>query len=113
MGLPLICNGRSLGVFLVTRREEGSLMNRPSRCSSASPRISPLVLENFERAGERARPMRRRAIVADVRRVERHQRSNHARRSRTEPFELVSEAAVVGGTSPSTAIVLSGPAPNI
>jgi diguanylate cyclase (GGDEF)-like protein len=110
MGLPLICNGRSVGVFLVTRREAGSLdVQTVSLFERIAANIS-FALENFERAGEKARADAQKERLSRM--FAALSATNEAimrARSRTELFELVSEAAVVGGNFTSTAIVLERP----
>jgi len=96
MGLPLICNGRSVGVFLVTRREAGSLdVQTVSLFERIAANIS-FALENFERAGEKARADAQKERLSRM--FAALSATNEAimrARSRTELFELVSEAAVV------------------
>ena len=90
MGLPLICNGRSVGVFLVTRREAGSL---DGQIVSLFERIAANIsfaLENFERAGEKARADAQKERLSRM--FAALSATNEAimrARSRTELFELV------------------------
>ena len=68
MGLPLICNGRSVGVFLVTRREAGSLDEQTVSLFERIAANISFALENFERAGEKGQGRcAEGAVVADVR----------------------------------------------
>ena len=110
MGLPLICNGRSVGVFLVTRREAGSLDEQTVSLFERIAANISFALENFERAGEKARADAQKERLSRM--FAALSATNEAimrARSRTELFELVSEAAVVGGNFTSTAIVLERP----
>jgi diguanylate cyclase (GGDEF)-like protein len=110
MGLPLVCNGRSVGVFLVTRREAGSLDEQAVSLFERIAANISFALENFERAGEKARADAQKERLSRM--FAALSATNEAimrARSRTELFELVSEAAVVGGNFTSTAIVLERP----
>jgi GAF domain-containing protein len=108
--VPLMCNGRSVGVFLVTRHEAGSL-NRQiiSLLERMSANVS-FALDNFDhevarKSGERA--MRRLnqmfgAISA----------TNEAiLRAKTEQelYQLVCDAAVHSGNSIATVVLLVEP----
>ena len=110
MGLPLICNGRSVGVVLVTRREAGSLDEQAVSLFERIAANISFALENFERAREKARADAQKERLSRM--FAALSATNEAimrARSRTELFELVSEAAVVGGNFTSTAIVLERP----
>lgn len=108
--LPLTCNGRSVGVFLVTRREPGSL-NRQiiAMLRRVSANVS-FALDNFDHEGARKdgeRAMRRLnrmfgAISA----------TNEAiLRAKTEQelYQRVCDAAVHSGKSVATAVLLAEP----
>ena len=101
--LPLTCNGCSVGVLLVTMRETGSLNDQiVSLLERMSANIS-YALDNFDRETARARLSRMFAALSAT---------NEAivrATSRTELFDLVCEAAVVGGKFTSTIIALQKP----
>jgi diguanylate cyclase (GGDEF)-like protein len=101
--LPLTCNGRSVGVLLVTMREAGSLDDETvSLLERMSANIS-YALDNFDREAARARLSRMFAALSAT---------NEAimrAKSRTELFELVCEAAANGGRFTSTSIGLVRP----
>ncbi|MET3841066.1 GAF domain-containing protein [Bradyrhizobium sp. OAE829] len=109
-GLPLTCNGRSIGVFLVTRREVGSI-DAPvvALLERMSANIS-FALDNFDHEAARKdgeRTMRRLnrmfgAISA----------TNEAiLRAKTEQelYQRVCDAAVYSGKSVATVVLLSEP----
>jgi diguanylate cyclase (GGDEF)-like protein len=108
--LPLTCNGSSIGVLLVTRREAGSLNEEiVSFLGRMSANIS-YALDNFERetarkSGEEAMRKLNRMFGALTATNEAIMRA----RSRTELFELVCEAAVLGDTFASATISLAEP----
>ncbi len=108
--LPLICNGRGVGVLLVTRREAGSLDRRiVSLLERMSANIS-YALDNFEH--EAARKSGERALRRLNRMFGALSATNEAiLRAKTEPelFHLVCAAAVDGGKSLATAILLAEP----
>ena len=101
--LPLTCNGRCVGVLLVTMQEAGSLSEEiVSLLQRMSDNIS-YALDNFDREAARARLSRMFAALSAT---------NEAivrAASRTELFELVCEAAVFGGNFTSTIIALQRP----
>jgi diguanylate cyclase (GGDEF)-like protein len=101
--LPLTCNGRSVGVLLVTMREAGSLDDETvSLLDRMSANIS-YALDNFDREAARARLSRMFAALSAT---------NEAimrAKSRAELFELVCEAAANGGRFTSTSIGLVRP----
>src|SRR6202022_2829513 len=96
--LPLTCNGRSVGVLLVTLREAGSLNDQiVSLLERMSANIS-YALDNFDHEAARARLSRMFAALSAT---------NEAivrATSRAELFDLVCEAAVVGGNFTATVI---------
>jgi diguanylate cyclase (GGDEF)-like protein len=108
--LPLICNGQSIGVLMVTKREAGSLTDQVvSMLGRMSANIS-YALDNF------ARETARQASELAVRRLSRMfaalSATNEAimrAKSPSELFELVCEAALVGGEFTSTGIALLRP----
>jgi diguanylate cyclase (GGDEF)-like protein len=105
--LPLVRSGRSVGVLLVTRRETGSLSERMVSLLQRMAENLSFALDNFAREEERARIAREeerlaRMFAALVATNEAIMRA----KSRAELFELVCEAAVVGGDFTSTAIAL-------
>ena len=101
--LPLTCNGRSVGVLLVTLREAGSL---DEQIISLFKRLSANIsyaLDNFEREASRRRLSRMLAALSAT---------NEAivrAKSREELFELVCEAAVQGAKFNSTSVALLHP----
>jgi diguanylate cyclase (GGDEF)-like protein len=101
--LPLTRNGSSIGVLFVTMREAGSLDDQIiSLLERMSENIS-YALENFDREASRARLSQMFAALSAT---------NEAivrAKSRTELFELVCEAAVVGGNFTSTLIAVQKP----
>ncbi|MEO6840586.1 MAG: EAL domain-containing protein [Bradyrhizobium sp.] len=98
--LPLTCNGHSVGVLLVTIREAGSLNGQiVSLLERMSANIS-YALDNFDHEAARARLSRMFAALSAT---------NEAivrATSRAKLFDLVCEAAVVGGNFTSTIIAL-------
>jgi diguanylate cyclase (GGDEF)-like protein len=108
--LPLICGGKSVGVLLVTKREAGSLSDQMvSMLDRMSANIS-YALDNFAR--EAARQASELAALRFNRMFAALSATNEAimrATSRAELFELVSEAALVGGDFTSTTIALRRP----
>ena len=106
--LPLICNGHSVGVLLVTRREAGSLNGQMvSLLERMSANIS-YALDNFER--EAARKGSERALRRLNRMFGALSATNEAimrAKSRAELFEMVCEAAVHGAKFASTTVALA------
>jgi diguanylate cyclase (GGDEF)-like protein len=108
--LPLTCNGRSVGVLLVTRREAGSLNEQiVSLLQRMSANIS-YALENFDR--EAARKSGEGAMRRLNRMFGAISATNEAiLRAKTEQelYQLVCDAAVHGGKSIATVILLAEP----
>jgi diguanylate cyclase (GGDEF)-like protein len=108
--LPLNCNGRGVGVLLVTRREAGSLNHRiVSLLERMAANIS-YALDNFEH--EAARKSGERAVRRLNRMFGALSATNEAiLRAKTEPelFHLVCAAAVHGGKSLAAVILLAEP----
>jgi diguanylate cyclase (GGDEF)-like protein len=108
--LPLTCNGRSVGVLLVTLREPGSLDDRMvSLLERVSANIS-FALDNFDHEAARKRGEQA------VRRVNRMfgaiSATNEAiLRAKTaqELYQLVCDAAVHSGKSIATVVLLAEP----
>jgi diguanylate cyclase (GGDEF)-like protein len=108
--LPLTCNGRSVGVLLVTRREAGSLTDQiVSLLERMSANIS-YALDTFDQLAAR------KSDEQEMRRLNRMfgalSATNEAimrAKSRAELFELVCEAAVQGAKFSSTTIALAEP----
>ena len=75
--LPLTCNGRSVGVFLVTRREAGSI-DAPDRLAARADVGEPFLCARQFRSRGRAQERRAGDAAAepDVRRHQRDQRSH-------------------------------------
>jgi len=108
--LPLTCNGRGVGVLLVTRREAGSLNDHiVSLLERMSANIS-YALDNFDR--EAARKTGEQAMQRLNRMFGAISGTNEAivrAKSRAELFELVCEAAVLGGMFASATIAFADP----
>ncbi|HMI00086.1 MAG TPA: GAF domain-containing protein [Bradyrhizobium sp.] len=108
--LPLICNGRSVGVLLVTRREAGSLDGQMvSLLERMSANIS-YALDNFDR--EAARKSSERALRRLNRMFGAISATNDASlRAKTaqELYQLVCDAAVHSGESIATVVLLAEP----
>ena len=108
--LPLICNGRSVGVLLVTRREAHSLdAQMVSLLERMSANIS-FALDNFERAEEKARADEQKERLSRM--FAALSATNEAimrAKSRSELFELVCAAAAKGGKFTSISIALARP----
>jgi diguanylate cyclase (GGDEF)-like protein len=108
--LPLMCNGRSVGVLLVTRREAGSLNDQiVSLLERMSANIS-YALDNFDR--EAARKSGERAMRRLNRMFGAISATNEAiLRAKTEQelYQLVCDAAVHGGKSIATVVLLAEP----
>ena len=108
--LPLICNGHSVGVLLVTRREPGSI-NRQivSMLERMSANIS-FALDNFDH--EAARKDGERAMRRLNRMFGAISATNEAiLRAKTEQelYQRVCDAAVHSGKSVATAVLLAEP----
>ena len=106
--LPLICNGRSVGVLLVTMREAGSLNDEiVSLLERMSANIS-YALDNFDH--EAARKSSERAMRRVNRMFGALSATNEAiLRARTpqELYQRVCDAAVHGGKSMATVVLLA------
>ena len=108
--LPLTCNGRSVGVFLVTRREPGSIGGEiVSTLERVSQNVS-FALDNFEHeaariAGERAMRRLNRMFGAISATNEAILRA----KTEQELFQQVCDAAVYSGKSVATAVLLAEP----
>ncbi len=108
--LPLTCNGRSVGVFLVTRREAGSI-DGPivSLLERMSANIS-FALDNFDH--EAARKDGERAMRRLNRMFGAISATNEAiLRAKTEQelYQRVCDAAVYSGKSVATVVLLAEP----
>jgi len=101
--LPLTCNGRSVGVLVVTRREAGSLDEQIlSLLARLSANIS-YALDNLDHEASRRRLSRMLAALSAT---------NEAivrAKSRDELFEFVCEAAVQGAKFNSASVALVWP----
>ena len=103
VALPLIKAGRSIGVLMFFVSQSWARRRRGHRPVDADGR------ERLVRAGQ-FRPRRQKAkaekqkdrLTRMFEALERHQRSDHAGQIRAELFELVCEAAVLGGNFTST-----------
>ncbi|MDB5639669.1 MAG: hypothetical protein JWP51_4577, partial [Bradyrhizobium sp.] len=109
--LPLSCNGRSVGVLLVTRRDAGSLSEQiVSLLERMSANIS-YALENFDR--EAARKSGERAMRRLNRMFGAISATNEAiLRAKTEQelYQLICDAAVHSGNSIAAVVLLAEPA---
>jgi diguanylate cyclase (GGDEF)-like protein len=108
--LPLACRGEAVGVLMVTRRDVGSLTQRLVSLLQRMAENVSFALDNFAREEERARIAREEERLARM--FAALSATNEAimrAKSRTELFELVCEAAVVGGDFTSTAVALQRP----
>jgi diguanylate cyclase (GGDEF)-like protein len=108
--LPLTCNGRSVGVLLVTRHEAGSISGQiVSLMERMSANIS-FALDNFDR--ELARQSSERAMRRLNRMFGAISATNEAiLRAKTEQelYQLVCDAAVHSGKSAATVVLLAEP----
>ncbi len=108
--LPLTCNGRSVGVFLVTRREPGSITTQiVSMLERVSANIS-FALDNFDH--EAARKDGELAMRRLNRMFGAISATNEAiLRAKTEQdlYQWVCDAAVNSGKSVATAVLLAEP----
>ena len=108
--LPLTCNGRCVGVLLVTQREAGSINGQTvSLLERMSANIS-YALDNFDR--EAARRSGERAMRRLNRMFGAISATNEAiLRAKTEQelYQLVCNAAVHGGESVATVVLLAEP----
>ena len=108
--LPLTCNGRSVGVFLVTRREPGSLSRQIiAMLRRVSANVS-FALDNFDH--EAARKDGERAMRRLNRMFGAISATNEAiLRAKTEQelYQRVCDAAVYSGKSVATAVLLAEP----
>jgi diguanylate cyclase (GGDEF)-like protein len=108
--LPLTCNGRSIGVLLVTRHDAGSINHQiVSLLERMSANIS-YALENFDReaarkSGERAMRRLNRMFGAISATNEAILRAKTA----SELYQLVCDAAVHSGKSVATVVFLAEP----
>ena len=110
MALPLICNGRSVGVFLVTRREARSIDGEiVSMLTRVSANVS-FALDNFDH--EAARKNGERAMQRLNRMFGAISATNEAiLRAKTEQdlYRQVCDAAVYSGKSAATVVLLAQP----
>jgi GAF domain-containing protein len=108
--LPLTCHGRSVGVFVVTRREPGSINNQVlSMLQRVSANVS-FALDNFDH--EAARKGGERAMRRLNRMFGAISATNEAiLRAKTEQelYQRVCDAAVHSGKSVATAVLLAEP----
>ena len=108
--LPLMCHGESVGVFLVTRRESGSINSQiVSMLERVSANVS-FALDNFDH--EAARKGGERAMRRLNRMFGAISATNEAiLRAKTEQelYQRVCDAAVHSGKSVATAVLLAEP----
>jgi len=108
--LPLTCNGRSVGVFLVTRREPGSIDGPIVALLERMSANLSFALDNFDREASRKdgeRAMRRlnrmfNAISATNEAILRA-------KTQLDLYQRVCDAAVYSGKSIATVVLLSEP----
>jgi len=110
MGLPLICGGRSVGVFLVTRREAGSLDESIVTLFERIAANVSFALENFDheasrKSGEQAMRRLNRMFGAISATNEAILRA----KTEHELYQGVCDAAVHKGKSFATVILLADP----
>jgi diguanylate cyclase (GGDEF)-like protein len=108
--LPLICNGRSVGVLLVTLREAGSLIDPVTSLLKRMSENISFALDNLDH--ENARKLGERSL----RRVNRMfgvlSATNEAilqAKSAQDLYERVCDAAVYGGKSLASVVLLAEP----
>ncbi|MBN8988046.1 MAG: GAF domain-containing protein [Rhizobiales bacterium] len=109
-GLPLTCNGRSVGVFLVTRREAGSIDARMVALLERMSANISFALDNFDheasrKGGERAMRRLNRMFGAISATNEAILRAKTVE----ELYQRVCDAAVYSGKSVATVVLLSEP----
>jgi diguanylate cyclase (GGDEF)-like protein len=110
MGLPLICDGRSVGVFLVTKREAGSLNEQTVSLFERIAANISFALENFDH--EASRKSSERAMRRLNRMFGAISATNEAiLRAKTEHelYQGVCDAAVHQGKSFATVVLLAEP----
>ncbi len=108
--LPLTCNGRSVGVFLVTRREAGSIDAPTVALLERMSANLSFALDNFDhealrKAGERAMRRLNRMFGAISATNEAILRA----KTEQELYQRVCDAAVYSGKSVATVVMLSEP----
>ncbi|MET0677347.1 MAG: GAF domain-containing protein, partial [Bradyrhizobium sp.] len=108
--LPLLSGGRPMGVLFFNSTERGTFANELVELLRRLAENVSAAVANFDRADEKARSDEQKERL--TRMFEALSATNEAimrAKSRTELFDLVCEAAVVGGNFTSTAIVLERP----
>jgi len=108
--LPLTCNGRSVGVLLVTRRDTGSLTDTIVALLERMAENISFALDNFERAAAKAKADEQKERLARM--FAALSATNEAimrAKSRTELFDLVCAAALQGAKFVSTTVALAEP----
>lgn len=108
--MPLICNGQSVGVFLVTRREVGSLGDELVSLLARMAANVSFALDNFEH--ERMRKSSERAMRRLNQMFGAISATNEAiLRAKTEHdlYQRVCDAAVHSGKSVATVVLLAEP----
>jgi diguanylate cyclase (GGDEF)-like protein len=108
--LPLTCNGRSVGVLLVTGRDTGSLTDTLVALLERMAENISFALDNFERAAEKAKANEQKERLARM--FAALSATNEAimrAKSRTELFDLVCAAALRGAKFVSTTVALAEP----
>jgi diguanylate cyclase (GGDEF)-like protein len=108
--LPLTCNGRSVGVLLVTGRDTGSLTDTLVALIERMAENISFALDNFERAAEKAKADEQKERLARM--FAALSATNEAimrAKSRTELFDLVCAAALRGAKFVSTTVALAEP----
>ena len=108
--LPLTCNGRGVGVLLVTRRDAGSLNDQVVALLERMSANISYALGNFERVAEKAEADQQNERLARM--YAALSATNEAimrAKSRAELFDLVCEAAVHGAKFNSATVALAEP----
>ena len=105
--LPLLCNGRSIGILLVTRREAGSLdAQMVSLFERMSANIS-YALDNFEReTARRAGELAARRLTRMFSALSATNEAILRAKTERELYQLVCDASVHGGKSLATFVLL-------
>ena len=108
--LPLTCNGRTVGVFLVTRRKAGSLSEKIVSLLERMAANVSFALDNFDheasrKSGERAmrRLNRMFGAISATNEAVLHARTEH------DLYQRVCDAAVHSGKSFATVVLLAEP----
>src|SRR5439155_16457120 len=108
--MPLTCNGKSVGVFLVTRREAGSLSEEIVALLERMSKNISFALDNFDHEASRKdgeRAMRRLARMFGA--ISATNEAILRAKTELELYQRVCDAAVHSGKSVATAVLLAQP----